>query len=460
MAKELTERAIAEARPRGKKDFYLREGSRARGVGRLEVRICASGAKIAYFRYTVDGRRIRHRIGNVGPGEMTIDQIRDEARALAMKHRQPETRDVREAQRAEKARKDVEKVQVEQLAREQVARTEAAQRDTLQSLFDVYVAYLVSREKQSAGDAKSMFYRHVVEAHPDLAKKVASEVTPDDVTLILRRITSAGKGRTAGKLRSYLRAAYASAAGARLDAGAPADFLRFKIAANPVSVTGTLKKFNRTRDRALNVDELRAFWKALKSRADVKCAALRLDLLLGGQRPAQLVRVLTTDVDLHAGTIVLRDKKGARTQPRLHVLPLTGPARAVAEELLARSALLDSKWLFTSFGSAALRPETLTNTVAEIRDKLMQHDATIRRFDLRDIRRTIETQMAALGISKDVRAQIQSHGLGGVQDRHYDRHEYMAEKRSTLEVWAAHLAGTKHGKVVEFGARRRSRQTR
>ena len=32
-----------------------------------------------------------------------------------------------------------------------------------------------------------------------------------------------------------------------------------------------------------------------------------------------------------------------------------------------------------------------------------------------------------------------SHGLGGVQARHYDRHNYMAEKRSTLEVWNQHL---------------------
>ena len=44
--------------------------------------------------------------------------------------------------------------------------------------------------------------------------------------------------------------------------------------------------------------------------------------------------------------------------------------------------------------------------------------------------------MAALGISTDVRAQIQSHGLGGIQARHYDRHEYMPEKCAALELWA------------------------
>ena len=55
---------------------------------------------------------------------------------------------------------------------------------------------------------------------------------------------------------------------------------------------------------------------------------------------------------------------------------------------------------------------------------------------MRDLRRTAETHMAALGISSDVRAQIQSHGLGGIQARHYDRHDYMPEKRAALEKWA------------------------
>jgi ATP-dependent protease HslVU (ClpYQ) peptidase subunit len=47
--------------------------------------------------------------------------------------------------------------------------------------------------------------------------------------------------------------------------------------------------------------------------------------------------------------------------------------------------------------------------------------------------------LAALGVSSDIRAQIQSHGLGGVQARHYDRHNYMGEKLSTLEKWNLHL---------------------
>ena len=60
-------------------------------------------------------------------------------------------------------------------------------------------------------------------------------------------------------------------------------------------------------------------------------------------------------------------------------------------------------------------------------------------FDLRDIRRTVETMLAGLRISKDIRAQLLSHGISGVQAAHYDRHEYIDEKRVALVAWEARL---------------------
>jgi hypothetical protein len=47
-----------------------------------------------------------------------------------------------------------------------------------------------------------------------------------------------------------------------------------------------------------------------------------------------------------------------------------------------------------------------------------------------------------LGVSKDIRAQIQSHGLSGVQTRHYDRHDYLNEKREALLLWENYLTST------------------
>jgi hypothetical protein len=46
----------------------------------------------------------------------------------------------------------------------------------------------------------------------------------------------------------------------------------------------------------------------------------------------------------------------------------------------------------------------------------------------------VETRLAAVGIGLLERGQLQSHGLGGVQQRHYDKHHYFNEKRAALET--------------------------
>ena len=63
----------------------------------------------------------------------------------------------------------------------------------------------------------------------------------------------------------------------------------------------------------------------------------------------------------------------------------------------------------------------------------------VEHFDLRDIRRTCETMLGGMGISKDTRAHLLSHGLSGVQHIHYDRYEYFEEKRVALLAWDKRL---------------------
>ena len=82
-------------------------------------------------------------------------------------------------------------------------------------------------------------------------------------------------------------------------------------------------------------------------------------------------------------------------------------------------------------------------------------------FDLRDIRRTVETMLAGMGVSRDIRAQLLSHGISGVQAQHYDRHDYLKEKHAALLKWERHLnriaTGEEENKVIDF-AKVRGRQ--
>jgi integrase len=170
-------------------------------------------------------------------------------------------------------------------------------------------------------------------------------------------------------------------------------------------------------------------------------------LFLGGQRPMQLLRVTPADIDLKAGTITLYDSKGSRREPRRHVLPLVKRAVEILERRLVRSNV--GIPLFSTDDRTTMRHETLSVVVSEISAVMLKAREAREDFELRDLRRTAEAMLASLKVISDVRAQLPSHGLGGVQNRHYDHHDYALEKKRALERWARHLikleAGEKAG---------------
>jgi hypothetical protein len=56
----------------------------------------------------------------------------------------------------------------------------------------------------------------------------------------------------------------------------------------------------------------------------------------------------------------------------------------------------------------------------------------IQDFQTKRIRSGVETLLASARIQSDHRGRLQSHGIGGVQSRHYDGHDYLDEKRHAL----------------------------
>ena len=109
---------------------------------------------------------------------------------------------------------------------------------------------------------------------------------------------------------------------------------------------------------------------------------------------------------------MLRDGKGRRAEARRHSVPLLDDART------ALATFTGSPDVFT-IGKRVVSPEAFDQ---------------IEGFEPKRLRSGVETALASLGIGREVRAQLQSHGLGGVQDRHYDDHDYMPEKRAALQA--------------------------
>jgi integrase len=447
---------------------------------RLAVRVTCAGAKTFVFEKKLAGKTLRVSIGDVSawPLNSVWNGKGDERREIQRGAREEANRlealvdqggDPRVQAAARRAAESAQRAAL-------VAGAEAGHY-TLDKLLAVYVAHLRKQAKSSAGAVENCISNHVTLAHPQIARKPANAVTAHDIVSLLRPLTEAGKGRTAGKLRAYLRAAFARAAKAALDPKAPAAFLPFQVQSNPVAATETLSEFNLALDRTLSEPELREYMKALNDAPDSAIRdALLLGLLLGGQRTAQLLRATVADADVMARTLRLLDPKGNRKQPRSHMLPLSDSALAVVKRCIARaeaqrareeaegdSGLAASRplYLFSTRGDAPLRGETVTNAATDIAAALRAKPKAERivkdPFQLRDLRRTCETRLAELGISRDLRAQIQSHGLGGIQAKHYDRHDYMQEKTLALASWAAYLTRKPASNVRPMHGRTRRR---
>jgi hypothetical protein len=69
-------------------------------------------------------------------------------------------------------------------------------------------------------------------------------------------------------------------------------------------------------------------------------------------------------------------------------------------------------------------------------------------FQAKRVRSGVETLLAGARISSEIRGRLQSHGISGVQTRHYDGHDYLAEKRHALVTLHKLITTTKTDKVV------------
>ncbi|NZA00592.1 hypothetical protein H0I39_00190 [Ottowia beijingensis] len=182
---------------------------------------------------------------------------------------------------------------------ERQARTEAT-RGTLRALLAGYTSGLERAEKVDWKDAESILRLHVLEPFPELADRKAAEIKPAELRPVLARLVDAKKGRTAGKARSYLHAAYAAAIRADFDPDAPQSLCGFRIESNPVAAMPSMAHYNKAGQRVLSEAELQAYMARLSGLSTMTRLALELDLMLGGQRPTQLLRVTSADVDVTA----------------------------------------------------------------------------------------------------------------------------------------------------------------
>jgi len=308
------------------------------------------------------------------------------------------------------------------------AKREAAHH-TLRNLLTDYCDHLKTIERRSHLDARSIFKLHIFEAWPALANKPANQVSPEEVADMMRRANDAGKARTANKLRSYMRAAYETAKSARVDAAVPLKFKAYAVTTNPAADAKVIRAGNRSAKKPLSADEMRAYWCAIRDMPGLRGAALRLHLLTGAQRLAQLVRLAPADIK--DDVIMLYDSKGRPGEPpRQHPVPLL----PLAVKALKECATMEGKYALSTGGRKAGKQGSTHISSTTLSGWAQDAAAGIPGFEAKRLRSGVETLLASAGVSDEIRGRLQSHGIRGVQDRHYNAYEYLPEKRAALET--------------------------
>lgn len=357
-------------------------------------------------------------------------------------------------------------------------------RYTLKDVVDRYIEQLIGAGKAgSARDYRSLFRRRVLEPYPEVAHRPADQITSADITDLVRatmvaprrvRNRSAGARhmdpaqahklpmkREADKLRVMLKGAFNAIMDGDNNPNLPRSESKTPhIVSNPALTVVPVKGAIQRGERVLTADEMAAVVMRLGTIPSVAAHAIEACLWLGGQRLAQVVRAEVLHFDPDAATLLIFDPKGRRETPRQHLLPVRGRARELLENCAARASALKpqpSPFLFTTTGRSPMDVQTASDLLATVKSEMMALGFIRADFDVRDLRRTIETRLASRGVTKDVRAHLLSHGLGGVQDAHYNRYEYFDEKVRAIGIlhqWLEHAVRDfvrRNGDVIPCG---------
>lgn len=422
-ARSLTEVAIRNLKAGDRRA----DGALPIGNGRLVVSCTKARGQLRRvwtFRYRKSDLR-----GEVKLGEhpaLSLEQARHEARRLLEL--------VRQGIDPKAARAET------RLANFESARQTAAL-GSFESLLESYVASLERAGKNSARDVRAIFKRHVITPWPELVKLPANRIAPETVRDVLARLVRMGIGRQTNILRSYLQAAFAQGAHSDLDPRrAAADAAVFKLSANPVLLVPRIQEFEALRNRILIDAEFKFLWAELSTARLEIGHTIRCEILLGGQRFLQLLRATWADYDTEAQVLRLADPKGKRVAAAPHLLPVSKRVQKLLRDLRAVNGR--GVYIFsTTEGQKPIHHTSLPSVFADIAKRVPEKQRySSEPFQGRDIRRSVETRLQALGVSREVRAQLLSHGrTSGVQQKHYERHDYLPEKAMALAELERHL---------------------
>lgn len=204
---------------------------------------------------------------------------------------------------------------------------------------------------------------------------------------------------------------------------------RGMIDASPIGGMKPLSK-ERSRERVLTDDELGALWAAFGNEGYPFGDCMKF-LMLGGQRRAEVAEMRWPEIDLEKRLWTLPSQRAKNGKQ--HTVPLTD---AMVEVLRKTPRFFNSGYVFTTTGKT---PISGFGRLKDRLDKALPEGTEP--WIIHDLRRTMSTNMAMLGVPQPVTEALLNHKTGVVSGvaAIYNVYSYADEKREALELWNSHV---------------------
>lgn len=389
--------------------YRVFEGGALPGFG---VAVAPGGGKTFFVQHTRQGKRRFYRLGAYPA--LSLSAARDKARHLL--------------------------AQLEQGIDPRALPQETPQ-GSLESLLTAWIDHQRGLGRRRLETVEKRL-RHDLPA--TLLLKPAAHIQPADIRAVLAGVHQRGSRVMANRLRAHLHALFAYGLHADHDPRRLSDPVLFGLTTNPVSAIPRDAGAEHPGERVLTWSEVRAAWHSDTLTWPTR-QAVRL-LLLTGARVNEICQAAWHEFDFDAGVWTLPAGRSKNHRPA--VIPLTPLLRETLGEL--QSVFAGSDWLFPARNCAAsIKPWGAT---------ALAHTVRLAGLDWRpqDLRRTFKTLAAGAGMERAILDKLQNHAQQDVASRHYDRHDYLAEKRRALEQWEAELRARLAGdNIVALPIRRR-----
>ena len=297
------------------------------------------------------------------------------------------------------------------------AQARAASADTIDRAVAQFIERHCKRKNRprTAQETERLLQLHVM---PRWRGRAVSSITRRDVLDVLDRVVDAGAPIAANRVLAASRKLF--------------NWLvaRDVIATSPCAGVKPPTD-ERSRDRVLGDEELRAVWLAAEEIGWPFGAMVKV-LVLTGQRRDEVARMEWSEIDFGDKLWTLPRERVKNDEK--HEVPLSDAAIAVLKSV---PRIAGSRYVFTTNGKGP------SSGYSKGKRRLGALLSDMPPWRLHDLRRTTASGMARLGINLPVIEKVLNHasgsfaGIVGV----YQKHGFSQEKRRALEAWGAFVAG-------------------